>query len=52
MHVRIILNLINMRKCGLMFGLLIIVLVIASKVTQADENENLVVALELQVKQP
>lgn len=43
-----------MRKCGLMFGLLIVVLIIASMVKQSDDsfNENVAVAIESAIKQP
>lgn len=43
-----------MRKCGLMFGLFIIVLIIASKVKEIDKdlNENLIANHELHVKAP
>ncbi|MDO1513093.1 hypothetical protein Q2T41_10535 [Maribacter confluentis] len=43
-----------MRKCGLMFGLFIIVLIIASKIKQSEEkfNENLTVAVETPIKRP
>jgi hypothetical protein len=48
-QVRISLNLINMKKCSIMFALFIVFLVIASKVLKADNelNENLVVENEL-----
>lgn len=48
-QVRISLNLIDMRKCSIMFVLFILFLVIASKVMNADNelNENLVVELEI-----
>jgi hypothetical protein len=48
-QVRISLNLINMKKCSIMFALFIVFLVIASKVLKADNelNENLVVENKL-----
>ena len=43
-----------MRKCCLMFGLIVIVLIIASKVKEEDESfkQDLAVSLDLQTKQP
>ena len=48
-QVRISLNLINMKKCSIMFALFIVFLVIASKVLKADNqlSENLVVENEI-----
>ncbi len=48
-QVRISLNLINMKKCSIMFALLIVFLVIASKILKVDNelNENLVVENEI-----
>ena len=48
-HVRINLNLIDMRKCSIMFVLFIVFLVIASKVLKAENelSENLVVENEI-----
>lgn len=52
-QVRISLNLINMKKCSIMFALFIVFLVIASKVLKADNelNENLVVENKLKEQQ-
>ena len=46
---RISLNLINMKKCSIMFALFIVFLVIASKVLKTDNqlSENLVVENEI-----
>ncbi len=48
-QVRISLNLINMKKCSIMFALFIVFLVIASKVLKTDNqlSENLVVENEI-----
>ena len=52
-QVRISLNLINMKKCSIMFALFIVFLVIASKVLKADNelNKNLVVENKLKGQQ-
>lgn len=43
-----------MRKCCLMFGILIIVLVLASKIEIEEKklNSNYTVALDVQIKRP
>lgn len=47
-------NLMNMRKCGLMFVLLVIVLIIASRVNEIDKNikADIAVAYDLHVTLP